>query len=143
MAVRFCLRPSFKSGSIAQLVEHVLCKHGVIGSSPFISKIKPKIIMKYMLLKDRRRRILVASYEFRRLWLKSLYCDLSFSYDFRNYVYTQILNLSKNVSPARLRNRCVLTNRPRSIYRKFGLSRLMFRKYASQCKLVGVRKASW
>ena len=96
-----------------------------------------------MLLKDRRRRILVASYEFRRTWLKALYQNQSFNPDFRNYVYTQLLNLSKDISPVRLRNRCVLTNRPRAVYRRFGLSRLMFRKYVWQCKLVGIRKASW
>jgi small subunit ribosomal protein S14 len=99
--------------------------------------------MKYLLLKDRRRRILVASYEFRRTWLKSLYQHQNFDVEFRQYIYQEIMNLSTNISPAKLRNRCVLTNRPRSIYRKFGLSRLMFRKYASQCKLVGIRKASW
>ena len=153
MAVRFCLRSTKFYGSIAQLVEHMLCKHGVIGSNPFISKFKNEnkfifisnlvFYMKYMLLKDRRRRILVASYEFRRTWLKALYQNQKLNRDFRNYVYTQILNLSKDISTVRLRNRCVLTNRPRGIYRKFGLSRLMFRKYVSQCKLVGIRKASW
>ena len=96
-----------------------------------------------MLLKDRRRRIIAASYEFRRTWLKALHQNQNFNPDFRNYVYTQLLNLSKDISPVRLRNRCVLTNRPRAVYRRFGLSRLMFRKYVWQCKLVGIRKASW
>ena len=99
--------------------------------------------MKYMLLKDKRRRILSASYEFRRQWLRALYQNQSLSADFRNYIYSQISKLPRDISPIRLRNRCVLTNRPRAIYRRFGLSRLMFRKYIWQGKLVGIRKASW
>lgn len=96
-----------------------------------------------MLLKDRRRRILSASFELRRQWLRALYQNLGLSVDFRNYVYSQLSSLPKDISPFRIRNRCVLTNRPRAIYRRFGLSRLMFRKYMWQGKLVGVRKASW
>jgi small subunit ribosomal protein S14 len=59
----------------------------------------------------------------------ALYNDLRLSFDFRNYIYNQLFNLPRDSSRSRLRNRCVLTNRPRGIYKKFGLSRLMFRKY--------------
>jgi ribosomal protein S14 len=106
------------------LVERVLCKHNVIGSIPFISK-----NMKYILLKDQRRRNLTARFEFRRKWLRALYEDLSLPFDFRSYIYKELFTLPKDSSLTRLRNRCVLTNRPRGIYKKFGLSRLMFRKY--------------
>ena len=30
-------RPDFRYGGVAQLVEHLLCKQGVIGSNPFAS----------------------------------------------------------------------------------------------------------
>jgi hypothetical protein len=30
-------RPGFRYGGVAQLVEHLLCKQGVIGSNPFAS----------------------------------------------------------------------------------------------------------
>lgn len=96
-----------------------------------------------MLLKDRRRRIFVASYEFRRQWLNALYQNQSLPLDVRTYIYTKLFLLPKDVSPVRVRNRCVLTNRPRGVYRKFGLSRLMFRKYIWQGKLIGIRKSTW
>jgi len=44
--------------------------------------------------------------------------------------YKQLISLPKDSSNTRIRNRCLFTNRPRAIYKKFGMSRLMFRKYA-------------
>ena len=35
--------------------------------------------------------------------------------------------LPRNSSPIRLRNRCLMTGRPRGYFRKFGVSRLVFR----------------
>jgi small subunit ribosomal protein S14 len=37
----------------------------------------------------------------------------------------------------------VLTGRGRSVYAKYGLCRQMFRKFALEGKLPGVKKASW
>lgn len=51
--------------------------------------------------------------------------------------------LPRNSSPVRLRNRCVITGRPRGYYRKFGLCRNMFRLMALEGKIPGIRKASW
>jgi len=39
--------------------------------------------------------------------------------------------------------RCKLCGRPRSVYRKFGLCRICFRKLADQGLIPGIRKASW
>lgn len=43
----------------------------------------------------------------------------------------------------RIRRRCMLTGRPRAVYRKFGICRIMFREMASNGLIPGVRKASW
>jgi len=51
--------------------------------------------------------------------------------------------LPRNSSPTRLRNRCTLTGRGRSVYRKFGLCRNVFRQLALEGKIPGIRKASW
>lgn len=124
-------------GGIVQLVERVLCKHKVIGSSPIISK------MKYLLVKDKRRRILFDSFEKRRKVLLALYQDLRLSDRTRLQAYSLLVTMPRDSSITRLRTRCTLTNRPRAVYRHFGLSRLMFRKLAWQGKLMGVKKASW
>jgi small subunit ribosomal protein S14 len=39
--------------------------------------------------------------------------------------------------------RCQLTGRPRGVYRKFRISRIMLRKLALEGKIPGMRKASW
>jgi small subunit ribosomal protein S14 len=51
--------------------------------------------------------------------------------------------LPRNSNPVRLHNRCMVTGRARGFYRKFGISRLTFRKLALEGKIPGVRKASW
>ena len=43
----------------------------------------------------------------------------------------------------RIRNRCQITGRPRAVYRKFGVCRIIFRDMASNGLIPGVRKASW
>lgn len=99
--------------------------------------------MKYLLIKDKRRRILYSLFEKKRKFLYSLYHNFSIPKQLRLLAYFNLLMLSRDSSITRIKNRCVLTNRPRSIYKRFGLSRLMFRKYMWQGKLVGVKKASW
>ncbi|MGE0757230.1 MAG: type Z 30S ribosomal protein S14 [Pirellulaceae bacterium] len=43
----------------------------------------------------------------------------------------------------RLKRRCRLCGRSRSVYRKFGICRICFRKLADRGLIPGVRKASW
>ncbi len=43
----------------------------------------------------------------------------------------------------RKRNRCQITGRPRGVYRKFGISRIVLRELALQGMIPGMRKASW
>lgn len=51
--------------------------------------------------------------------------------------------LPRNSSPCRVRNRCMLTGRGRSVYRKYGLCRNMFRQLSLEGKIPGIRKSSW
>ncbi len=57
--------------------------------------------------------------------------------------YDALSELPRNSNPIRLHNRCAVTGRARGFYRKFGLSRLTFRKMALEGKIPGVKKASW
>jgi len=57
--------------------------------------------------------------------------------------YDALAKLPRNSNPIRLHNRCLVTGRARGYYRKFGISRLTFRKMALEGKIPGVRKASW
>ncbi|MGD8779008.1 MAG: 30S ribosomal protein S14 [Ignavibacteria bacterium] len=57
--------------------------------------------------------------------------------------YEGLQQLPKNASPVRLRNRCMVTGRPRGYYRKFGISRLVLREMALRGEIPGVKKSSW
>jgi ribosomal protein S14 len=85
--------------------------------------------MKHLILKDRRRRVLFSFFEKRRLFLKAIIHDKDLPKSFRVLAYRELLFLPKDSSITRIRTRCILTNRPRAVYKKFGLSRLMFRKH--------------
>jgi len=57
--------------------------------------------------------------------------------------YEALQKLPRNSSRVRLKNRCMFTGRARSFYRKFGVSRLVFREMALRGELPGVKKSSW
>ncbi len=99
--------------------------------------------MKYRLLKDRRRRILHSLFERRRVILRAIVENTKLRPRLRGQAYRALLSLPRDSSPTRRRNRCTLTGRSRAIVRRFGLSRLIFRKLALQGILFGVKKASW
>lgn len=57
--------------------------------------------------------------------------------------YVGLQKLPRNSNPIRLRNRCMLTGRPRGYMRQFGISRITFREMASHGLIPGIKKASW
>ncbi len=57
--------------------------------------------------------------------------------------YQALALLPRNSSPVRLKNRCMLTGRPRGYIRRFGISRIKFRELALEGKIPGVKKTSW
>ncbi len=54
-----------------------------------------------------------------------------------------LAKLPRNSSATRLRRLCRLTGRSRAVYRKFQVSRLVFRDMALDGLIPGVKKASW
>ncbi len=99
--------------------------------------------MKYLSLKDKRRRVLYASYEESRVFLKALIKNIFLVGKLRMAAYKTFFLFPRDASITRIKNRCIMTNRGRGIYSKFGLSRLMFRKYVWKGKLIGVKNSSW
>ena len=92
---------------------------------------------------DIRRRKLVLRDETKRLEYKSIIKNANLSKEIRYQYVEKLNNLNRNSSKIRIRNRCVLTGRGRSIYRFCKFSRLKFRELASQGALAGIKKASW
>ena len=57
--------------------------------------------------------------------------------------WDELQKLPRNSSPIRLRNRCMMTGRPRGYISKFGVSSLVFREMALKGEIPGIKKASW
>lgn len=57
--------------------------------------------------------------------------------------HVALAKLPRNSSATRYRRLCALTGRSRGNYRKFKLSRIMFRDLALDGLIPGVKKASW
>jgi small subunit ribosomal protein S14 len=54
-----------------------------------------------------------------------------------------LAKLPRDSSSTRLHSRCNVTGRARGYYRKFGVSRLVFRELALEGKIPGIIKSSW
>ncbi|GAB2293088.1 ribosomal protein S14, S11 [Dionaea muscipula] len=92
---------------------------------------------------DHKRRLLAAKYEVRRKLYKALCSDPNLPSDVREKQRYKLSKLPRNSSFTRVRNRCIFSGRPRAVYKKFRMSRIVFRSLASQGLLMGVKKASW
>lgn len=90
---------------------------------------------------DLKRRLLAAQFESLRLQYRAIIHDQSLPYHLRAAFTAKLAALPRNSSKTRIRNRCIITGRPRAVLRKFRISRIVFREFA--WLLAGVKKASW
>ena len=95
------------------------------------------------ILRDKRRKRLIAKHAEKRAALRKRLKDANVSVDEKLQVQEEFAKLPRNSCPTRLKRRCEVTGRPRSHYRKFGISRIALRELALRGQLPGVRKASW
>jgi small subunit ribosomal protein S14 len=86
---------------------------------------------KSVIARNEKRKKLVAKYEDKRQALKEA------------GDYEGLQKLPRNSSPTRVVNRCSVTGRSRAVYRKYGVTRHVFRQLALEGKLPGIKKASW
>ncbi|WP_040157641.1 30S ribosomal protein S14 [Mobilicoccus massiliensis] len=98
---------------------------------------------KSKIARDAQRREIVARYAERRAELKRIIAAPASSDDERDSAMRALQKMPRDASPTRLRNRDVVDGRPRSVYRKFGLSRVRLREMAHAGELPGVTKSSW
>jgi small subunit ribosomal protein S14 len=93
--------------------------------------------------KNKKRERMAKQYSARRTRLKAIADDESLPMEERFTARLKLAELPRNSSKVRIRNRCELTGRPRSVYRKFKLSRIALRELASTGQIPGMVKASW
>lgn len=99
--------------------------------------------MKILLTKDKNRRNQYLLFEKKRRILKSIINNLDLPKNIRYSIYKRLISLPSNTSKLKMKHRCVISNRSKSVYRKFRMSRIVFRDLASNGQLMGVKKASW
>ncbi|OCA06289.1 30S ribosomal protein S14 [Wolbachia endosymbiont of Trichogramma pretiosum] len=99
---------------------------------------------KSMIQKNLRRVKLCDQYRERREQLKSIMNNRDLSIAKRFAAQSKLIKkFPRDSSKIRIRNRCALTGRPRGVYRKFGLCRIVLRDLCSFGQVPGVTKSSW
>jgi small subunit ribosomal protein S14 len=93
--------------------------------------------------KNLRRERMVKQFANRRKALKNVANNETLSTEERFKARLKLAELPRNSSSTRVRSRCLLTGRPRAVYRKFKLSRIALRELASAGLIPGMTKSSW
>lgn len=98
---------------------------------------------KGMVNREHKRTKLVAKYAKKRAELKRIIASEETGFEEKQEAVAKLQKLPRDSSPSRQRNRCVVTGRPRGVYRKFGLGRNKLRQAAMNGEVPGLKKASW
>jgi small subunit ribosomal protein S14 len=93
--------------------------------------------------KNNRRRKMVARFANKRAELKKVAKDQSLTLEERFQARLKLAELPRNSSAVRIRNRCEITGRPRSYYRKLKISRIALRDLGATGMIPGLVKSSW
>lgn len=93
--------------------------------------------------KNKRRQKLVKKFAAKREALKAVANDQSLPIEEQFAARLKLAELPRNSSAVRIRNRCEVTGRPRSYYRKLKMSRVALRELGSAGLIPGLVKSSW
>jgi len=93
--------------------------------------------------RDQKRRKLAAQYAAKRAKLKAMTTDITIPVEERFNAQLKLSELPRNSSKTRIHNRCELTGRSKSYYRKLRMSRIALRDLASRGQIPGMVKSSW
>jgi len=98
---------------------------------------------KSMVERDLKRRRMAKKFESRRNRLKETIRDQDKPAEERFMAALKLAELPRNSSKTRIRNRCLVSGRPRGYYRKLKMSRIALRQLGSEGKIPGLVKSSW
>lgn len=96
-----------------------------------------------MVEREKKRAALVARFAARRAALKEIASNGDLTMEERFKARLKLAKLPRNSSATRLHNRCEVSGRPRSYYRKLKMSRIALRDLASIGQIPGMVKSSW
>ena len=93
--------------------------------------------------KNNRRMRKVATKGAKRDELRAIARDKNLTLEERFAASCRLAQLPRDSARIRVRNRCMVTGRPRGYYRKLKMSRIALRELASFGQIPGVVKSSW
>jgi len=93
--------------------------------------------------KNNRRIKLSNKFFKKRSELKKIIMNKKISLEERFKAQQKLSKLPRNSAKNRIMNRCQITGRPHSVYRKLKISRIALRKLGLQGKIPGMVKSSW
>jgi len=93
--------------------------------------------------KNKRRAKMAAQQAPKRQALKAIVRNRDLPPEERFNAVLKLAEMPRNGSKVRVRNRCEMTGRPRAVYRKFRLSRVILRDLAHMGQIPGMTKSSW
>ncbi|XP_072919806.1 small ribosomal subunit protein uS14m [Hemitrygon akajei] len=97
----------------------------------------------WRMLRDVKRRKLAFEYADERRRLNAIRKNTILPKELQEVADKEIAVLPRDSCPVRIRNRCVLTSRPRGVKSKWRLSRIMFRQLADHNQMSGIQRAMW
>ena len=92
---------------------------------------------------DNKRRQLYKLNEINNRILKILAYNTILTLSIRWKYMLKLTKLHKNSYSSKVHNFCILTGRPKSIFKNFKLSRISFRDKNAFNRIVGINKSSW
>ena len=93
--------------------------------------------------KNNRRIKLSDKFYKKRQDLKKIIMNKSMPLEERFKAQQKLSKLPRNSAKVRVMNRCQITGRPHSVYRKLKISRIALRQLGLQGKIPGMIKSSW
>jgi small subunit ribosomal protein S14 len=96
------------------------------------------------MIKDHKRRTLTAHHAIDRIRLNTVKRNNILPPELREVAGSELHNnFPRDSCFVRIRERCMLTSRPRGCVKKFRVSRIVFRDLADYNKLSGMQRAMW
>ena len=98
---------------------------------------------KSVVQRNLKRIALVEALSKKRKDLVAIIKDGSLPMSERFAAQIKLSKMPRDSSYIRVRNRCLITGRPRGYYRKFKMSRIVLRQLGSVGQIPGLTKSSW
>jgi ribosomal protein S14 len=101
--------------------------------------------MKYLTIKDKKKRDNFKKLELKLLFLKVLYFEAQNikNIELSLVLYKKYIKLQAKFNLIKFKNRCLISSRSKAVYRDLKLSRLMVRNVVKLGYGMGIKKSSW